>query len=129
MPKETKDEKPAQGKEYTPGTGKFDSLKVNQSISGSFLGARWQEIEDQRTHLRKEIFVLRIREENGTIRRVPCAAMMLQAWDEIVDDHGNGDPEACIRNIRGRQITIKRLADSATKGGNQLGTYTLIVGA
>jgi len=119
------------GKSFKPGTGKFDTLKKpGDSITGIFIGARSQTIEDTRTHRDKELFVLKIREEVEpfTVRKVPCAAMMLQAWDDIVDEFGNGDQDAAISNLRGRRFTIKRLADSATKGGNQLGQYEMIVG-
>lgn len=119
------------GKSFKPGSGKFDTIKKpGDSVTGLFIGARKQQIEDTRTHRPKDIFVLKLREENEaqTVRKVPCAAMMLQAWDDIVDEFGNGDEDIAISNLRGRRMTIKRLADSATKGGNQLGQYEIIVG-
>lgn len=117
------------GKSFKPGTGKFDTLHVNESITGFFIGARSQTIEDQRTRRPKDIFVLKLREddENEIVRKIPCAAMMLQAWDDIVDDYGNGDESAAITNLRGKKMTISRGEDSQTKGGNQLGQYEIIV--
>lgn len=118
------------GKEYTPRTGKkFDTLKVGDAITGVFIGARMQTITDKESHLPKELFVIKIRDAESVVRYVPCAAMMLQAWDEIVDDYGNGDERTAIHILRGKSMTIKRGEDSATKGGNQLGQYTLIVGS
>jgi len=118
------------GKSFKPGTGKFDTIKKpGESVSGIFIGARKQTIEDQRTHRPKEIFVLKLREETeaAIVRKVPCAAMMLQAWDDIIDEFGNGDEDTAINNLRGHRMTIKRLPDSSTKGGNQLGQYEIIV--
>jgi hypothetical protein len=118
------------GKSFKPGTGKFDTIKKpGDSVSGIFIGARSQTIEDTRTHRPKELFVIKLREENeaAVVRKVPCAAMMLQAWDDIVDEYGNGDEAIAISNLRGHRMKIKRLPDSETKGGNQLGQYEIIV--
>lgn len=120
----------AVGKSFKPGTGKFDTLKKpGDSVTGIFIGARQQQIMDQRTMREKDLFVLKIREETeaATVRKVPCAAMMLQAWDDIVDEYGNGDENTAIAQLRGHRMTIKRLPDSSTKGGNQLGQYEIII--
>src|SRR5262245_20143265 len=81
------------GKSFKPGSGKFDSLKKpGDVLTGVFLEAKIQNIEDQRTHRPKDIFVLKIRnEQSQNVYKIPCAAMMLQAWDDIIDEYGNGD--------------------------------------
>jgi len=118
-----------QGKSFKPETGKFDTLKVNESVTGFFMGARHQSIMDRRTRKPKDIYVLKLREDSESERvlKIPCAAMMLQAWEDVVDEYGNGDEQAAILRLRGTKITINRGETTTTKDGNELGSYEIIV--
>lgn len=117
------------GRSFKPDTGKFDSLVVNQSLTGFFMGAKHQTITDIRTRLPKDIFILKLREdsEESRILKIPAASMMMQAWDDVVDEYGNGDQDEAIRKLRGRKLTINRGEDTKTRGGTQLGQYEIIV--
>lgn len=109
-------------------TGKFDSLKVNESITGLFMGARDQQITDVRTRQPKTIFVIKLRDESADkVRKIPCAAMLLQTWEELVDEYGNGDQDAAMKFLHGRKITINRGSDTKTRDNNVMGTYEIIV--
>ena len=121
-------ETPQGGKSFKPGTGKFDTLKENESVTGIFMGARIQTIQDTRTHLAKDLFVIKLRDEDSqNVLKVPCAAMMKQAWEDVVDEYGNGIEDMAIKQLHGRKMTINRGEDSRTSGGNQLGTYEIII--
>src|SRR5262252_3027181 len=119
------------GKSFKAETGSFDALRVNDSFTGQFIGAKWQEIQDVRTRQPKKIFVMKFRKDGDETERVykfPCAAMMLQTWEDMVDEYGNGDEEEAIKRLRGRRMTINRGDDTFTKSSrNQLGTYEMIV--
>ena len=119
------------GRSFKPDTGKFNTLKANESVTGFFMGAKMQTITDRRTRQPKELFVLKLREETeeeiGPVRKVPCAAMLLQAWEDVVDEYGNGDQEIAINTLRGKKMTINRGDDTRTKEDNQMGTYEIIV--
>jgi len=115
------------GRSFKAETGKFDSLVVGQSVSGVFMGAREQEITDTRTRQPKTLFVLKLRDENDKVLRIPCAAMLLQTWEELVDAYGNGEQTTAIRMLHGRKMTINRGPDTRTKDGNVMGTYEIVV--
>ena len=114
-------------------TGKFDSLKEKESFTGTFVGAKHTEITDTRNRNRGEknpIFVLKPRkdgDESDKVYKFPCAAMMLQVWEDIVDEYGDGDEDRAINALRGRRMTINRGVDSKTRDGNALGNYEMIV--
>lgn len=122
---------PAGGKSFKAETGSFDALKEGESFTGLFIGAKWTEILDRRTRQPKKIYVLKLRKEGDEAEKVykfPCAAMMLQTWEDICDEYGNGDEDEAVRRLRGRKMTINRGEDTVTKGtNNQLGTYEIIV--
>lgn len=117
------------GKSFKADTGKLDSLKVGETLTGFFLGAKTITITDIRTKLPKPLFVLKLREDNEgeKVLKVPCAAMMLQSWDDMVDEYGNGDEAAAIDKLRGKKMTINRSESTQTRGGDELGVYEIIV--
>lgn len=126
-PEKPKDQKPPSGRTFKAETGKFDSLVVGQSITGIFMGAKDTEITDTRTRQPKTLFILKLRDESDKVLRVPCAAMLLQTWEELVDAYGNGNQETAIRMLHGRKLTINRGPDMKTKENNPMGTYEIIV--
>jgi hypothetical protein len=129
--KQQSDDQPEQGgRSFRAETGKFDSLKVNESITGIFMGAKSQTITDRRARppVPKDVFVLKLRdEEHDRVIKLPCASMLLQTWEDLVDEYGNGDQEAAITALRGKKMVINRGEDSSTRDGNKLGTYEIIV--
>ena len=115
------------GRSFKADTGKFDSIVAGESITGMFIGAKDQEIMDQRTRQPKTLFVLKLRGEGDRIIKLPCAAMLRQTWDDIVDEYGEGDEQKAIAYLRGRKMTINRGQDVRTKDNNPMGTYEIIV--
>lgn len=118
---------PKGGKSFKPETGKFDTLKEKESVTGTFMGAKHQTITDRRTKMPKQIFVLKLRDDTENVLKIPAAAMMLQAWEDLVDEYGNGDENQAITRLRGVKMTLNRGEDSRTKDGNVLGSYEIIV--
>lgn len=116
------------GKTFKPDTGKLLSLQVGEEVRGVFIGTQTITIKDKRTRQPKELFVLKLRdEESGEIQKLPCAAMMLHAWSDITDEYGNGDEQAAIQQLRNRVFIINRGADTKTTDGNQMGTYEITI--
>src|SRR5215470_12414109 len=104
------------GRSFKAETGKFDSLKVNESITGTFIGARSQQITDQRTREPKQIFVLRLHDAaNDRVIKLPCASMLRQTWEDLVDEYGKGDVDKAVDFLRGHKITINRGDDTKTR--------------
>lgn len=117
---------PTKGRSFKADTAKFDSLAIGESLTGIFMGVKDVEITDTRTRQPKTLFVIKLR-ANDKVLRVPCAAMLMQTWEELVDEYGNGNQEAAIRSLHGRTLTINRGLDTRTRDGNQMGTYEIIV--
>jgi len=118
----------AGGKSFRPDTSKFRTLKPGETFTGIFVGAGTTEIMDRRTRLRKELFVLRIRDEaSEKVEKFPCAAMMLRGWEDIADEYGGGDTDATIQALRGRHLSIIRGDDAKTADSNPMGTYEFVI--
>jgi len=119
---------PPGGRTFRPDTGKLLSLEKGEEVRGVFIGVQNVTIKDKRTKLPKELFVLKLRDETtNEIQKLPCAAMMLHAWGDIVDEYGNGDEPAAIQQLRNKVFVINRGDDMKTTDGNQMGTYSVTI--
>jgi hypothetical protein len=129
MKKGSESETKPKAKHFKPDTTSFLTMKPGQVIEGFFLGARHQTITDQRTKADKDLFVLRLRDTSNPdiIHKIPCAALMFQAWNDLVDEYGNGDENSAIESIRGKRVSILRGDDIRTKMGNPMGSYEIVV--
>lgn len=135
MVDKTKKEESGSGKEpkahiFKPDVGKFDSLAIGESFTGHFLGCKSQEITDQRSKDRhtKSVLVLKLREMEGkNVLKIAMATMLERAWEDVVDEYGNGDHDLAVNILRNRRMTINRGPDERTKQGNAIGTYEMIV--
>jgi len=119
------------GKSFRPDTGKFTSIAVNESHTGEFMGARTQQITDLRSKVgaKKDILVIKLRDvDTDEVKKIACAHMLVQAWEDVVDEYGNGDESVAINKLRGTRMTINRGPDEKTKTSNNvIGTYEIIV--
>lgn len=112
---------------FKPDTTQFYTIKENEQIRGVFLGARMQTITDTRTKQPKDLWVMRLRTEDGEVVKLPCSALLLQAWSDLTDEYGDGDNDATMTYLRSKEMVISRGEDMRTKGGNPMGTYEITV--
>lgn len=118
----------SKGRTFKPDTGKLLSLAVGEQVRGVFIGTQTITITDRRTRQPKDLFVLKLRdEETNVIQKLPCAAMMKHAWSDIVDEYGNGDETAAVQQLRNRVFVVSRGADTKTTDGNEMGTYEVTI--
>lgn len=128
MAKKNQSEGAPVGKSFKPDVGKFDSLAVGDVLTGVFMGARHQQITDTRTRKPKSVFVIKLREtETDEVKKIACATMLERAFEDLVDEYGNGDETTAINRLRGTKLTLTRGEDERTQGGNQIGTYEIFV--
>lgn len=120
------------GKSFKPNLGKFTELKVNQSHTGVFLGCKYTEIIDSRSKNRdtKSVLVIKLRDKDNpeNVLRLACATMLERAWEDVVDEYGNGDHDMAVTRLRGHLMTVNRGEDGRTATtNNPLGSYEIIV--
>src|SRR5262249_35540043 len=106
------------GKSFGGAQQAFHSLEVGDTVTGLFMNCGYQEIVNTRSAVRemKQVLVMKLREpESDEVLKIACAAMLKSAWEDIVDEYGNGDHDQAVRNLRGKKMTINRGEDTRTK--------------
>ena len=85
------------------------------------------KIIDRRTKAEKEILVFKLRNgETDEIYKVAAGAMLVHAWEDIVDELGNGDESTTNQKLRGEDMSIIRGEDTRTAENNPMGTYEIV---
>ncbi len=97
------------------------SLKVGESIEGTFQNAELITIRDQATKADKEVQKYTFRDEDGGRFAILGAFQLDLAFREVFD--GEGGEERC----EGLHMTITRGADTKLSRGRTMGNYEITV--
>lgn len=101
----------------------FYELNEGETLKGVFLGRRQATIKDKRTKAMKEIWVYRLRDEEGKIINLGGRSLLDRAYDDMVDE-AFGSSESGVKGLR---MQINRGENSKTSEGNPMGTYEILI--
>lgn len=107
---------------FSSDTTGFYELNEGDSIEGIFINRRKQTIKDRRTKAMKDIWVYRIRTEEGIIN-LGGRALLDRQFEDALDDMFGGNLEA----LKGKRVQINRGEDGQTGDGNPIGQYELLI--
>lgn len=96
-------------------------FQVGEEIKGVFLGVRDRVITDRETRQPKIIRIYSIKESDTEITRIGSRALLDDAFDEAAAAYGGVD------KLVGKTISFIRGENVETIGGNEMGTYEIIV--
>lgn len=115
------------GRSFKPDATSFKSMVEGETIRGFFLGRSSAEIKDRRTGAPKTLQILKLRGEDEAVIKLPMAAMMQRAWEDICDEYGGGDEDSAVQKLRGVEMEITRGKDMRTADKNPMGTYEITI--
>ena len=118
---ETKRSLPAGAKSFSRIDGSLASFEVGEEIKGVFLGVKDKVITDRETRQPKTIRIYSIKESDNQISRIGSRALLDDAFDEAAAAFGGAE------KLVGKTISFIRGENVETTGGNEMGTYEIVV--
>lgn len=112
---------PTGAKSFSRIDGALTPFNVGEEITGNFLAVRDKQITDRETRQPKTIRIYSIKISDTEIARIGSRALLDDAFDEAAASFGGAD------KLVGKKVSFIRGEDVETQGGNEMGTYEIIV--
>lgn len=123
MAKKTDQKKtlPSGAKSFSRIDGGLTPFNVGEEIKGTFLGVKDKQITDRETGQPKVIRIYSIKISDTEIARIGSRTLLDDAFDDAAGEFGGAD------KMLGKTVAFIRGEDVETRGGNEMGTYEIVV--